>query len=157
MAGFFVSCVQSLDYWMSSETSIHTHGIVYHSVQQRSEEWLGLRRLGGSQIGAAAGLSMYESPMQFVEDFHKPFSGSMKAVEHGTKMEPTTDRLFRSWLSGDTVQKAFNDTCDFRPSSSMVEAWKNQVASEEPGYLTLDPTVKHKVFTHSMSDYRYAG
>jgi len=141
-------------------------------VQQRSPEWHEIRRLGGSQIGAACGLSKYQSPQELVKTFFEPFAGERKFVDHGTAMEPTTDLAFRRWLKGNEVRNSF-DTADTvtmtgmsrgvvygsgtalkggakggakNPSPETIEAWKRQLESEEPGYLTLDPSVDHPLF-----------
>src|SRR3989338_565810 len=139
-----------------SASTIYTHGTKYHHVQQRTAEWHDLRRLGGSQIGAACGLSRYQSPQSLVADFHKPFEGN-RFTAHGTAMEPHTDRLFRQWLRGPDVQKHFNVHCSHkRPPPEVIASWRSQSESDEPGYLTLDPMVKHPHFD-SPVDHQWFG
>ena len=141
-----------------SAGTIYTHGTKYHHVQQRTPEWHGLRRLGGSQIGAACGLSKYQSPQSLVDDFHKPFEGN-RFTEHGTAMEPHTDRLFRQWLRSPDVRKHFVAAMGHRsdqPPPEMIESWRSQSESDEPGYLTLDPMVEHPHFDSSV-DHQWFG
>jgi len=137
---------------MSSETN--TPGIIYHAVAQRSPEWRDLRRLGGSQAGEACGYSKFRSPAAFVLTFRDPFDGNVY-TDHGTAKEPLTDKFFRDWLKSDQVLPAFL-TVHKRPYLKTIGSWKDQSATESPGYLRLDPTKAHAHF-NTVRDHEWFG
>jgi hypothetical protein len=142
---------------MSACSETNTPAIIYHACKQRDPFWLGMiaDRIGGSRIGAASGLSKYQSPQDLVRDFHAPFKGERKFVDHGTAMEPFTDRLFRQWLAGPDVERPFGE---FSPKTvrEVIGSWKTQSATEEPGYITLDPEAHHPLFA-SKRDHAWFG